>query len=99
MFSLSHFNRDIKSHNEINVAKAYQGETWFILHQGFYPILLICVLATIAAVLYYFHRLKKYSRTSTYHDHQDNELQELLMKHQHASSKQHQYPYDVRIEM
>ncbi|XP_066918100.1 ectonucleoside triphosphate diphosphohydrolase 4-like [Clytia hemisphaerica] len=89
--------KDIKSHNGRSVAKAYQGETWFILHQGFYPILLFCVLATVAAVLYYFHRLKKYSRVSTYHDHQDQELQGLVMNH--SASKQHQYPYDVRIEM
>ena len=95
------FYRDIKSDSSgISISKAYQGDTWFILHQGFYPILLVLVVSTIGAVIWYCRYLKKYSRVSTYHNDHDHELQDSLVSNkQQASSQHYQQPYDVRIEM
>lgn len=85
--------KDMRSNTNANVSKAQMGDGWFLLHQGFYPILLVCAMATIAAILFYFHRLRKYSSLSTYHHNIAEGDIEVIQ------NKDVKYPYDIRIDM
>lgn len=86
--------RDIKSRDS-TISKAQQGAGLFLFHQGFYPILFVCAMMAIGFVLFYWHRLKKYSRTSTYHNEKVPEHVPLTS----PPSMEIKYPYDMRIDM
>ena len=43
--------------------KVQQHGLWLIFHNGFYPIILFCIITIILMVIIYYNRINKYSRT------------------------------------
>ena len=54
--------RDMKVHDVLS-SKAQQHVLWVLFHEGFYPIILLCISAIIVMVICYYRRINKYSKT------------------------------------
>lgn len=82
--------RDMKA-EDVMSTKVKQSVFWLIFHNGFYPIILFCIVTIVMMVIIYYKRINRYSRTIPIYG--------KMLETESKLPKESSEIYDLRIDL